>query len=71
MAARVGAPSYVRLLLQFRARPPGSEGSFGSILTNNEVATEADQSRVRSHALLAHVTAAFGNGPPEGPTPTE
>ena len=74
VAARVGAPSYVRLLLQFRARPPGSEGSYGSILTGNEVATDATdaaQSRASSHALLAHVEAAFGHGPPEEPTPTE
>ena len=71
LAARVGAPSYVRLLLQFRAHPAGSEGSYGSILTDNEVDTDVDQSRVRSHSLLAPVTVALGNGPPERPTPTE
>ena len=71
LATNVGAPSYVRLLLQFRARPPGSEGSNGNILTDNEVDTDTDQSQIRSHALLAQVTAAFGEGPPDGPTPTE
>ena len=59
----------MRLLLQFRAHPAGSEGSYGSIVPDDEV--DADQSRVRSHSLLALVTAALGNGPPERPTPTE
>ena len=74
VAARVGAPSYVRLLLQARARPPGPEGSYGSILTDNVLAiedTDADQFQASSYALLAHVTAAFGQRSPEGPTPTE
>ena len=66
LAARVGAPSYVRLLLQFRAHPAGSEGSYGSIVPDDEV--DADQSRVRSHSPLAPVTVALGNGPPERPT---
>ena len=66
MAARVGAPSYVRFLLQFRAHPAGSEGSYGSIVPVDEV--DEDQSRVRSHPPLAPVTVALRNGPPERPT---
>ena len=66
LAARVGAPSiYVRLLLQFRAHPAGSEGSYGSSVLDEEV--DADQSWVRSHSPLDPVTVARGHGPLSGP----
>ena len=74
VAVRVGAPSYVRLFLQFRACPPGPEGSYGSILTEADGATEAadeDQPQASGYALLAHIAAAFGHEPIGGPTPTE
>ena len=66
LAARVGAPSYVRLLLQYRAHPTGSEDSYGSIVPVNE--GDEDQSRVRSHSPFAPVNVALRNGPPERPT---
>ena len=67
VAARVGAPNYVRLLLQFRA-------SYGSLPMDIEGAAEAaeeDQSRASAYALLAYVAAAFGHGPPVRPTPID
>ena len=58
LAIRVGAPSYVRLLTQFRAHPAGSEGSYESIVLDDEV--DADQSRVRSQSPIAPVTVERG-----------
>ena len=57
LAVRVGAPNYVRLLLQHRANPAGSEDLYGSIVPVNE-----------GDGDLPRVTQSLSSAPGEGRT---